>query len=160
MKSPVRILMIEDSPLDAELAAAELNKSGLDYEVERVQDRESFRAKMQVYCPDLILSDYSLPGFDGNGALTIAQELCPDVPFLFLSGAMGEEVAIESLKRGATDYVLKQKLERLAPAVRRALTEAHQRLERKKAEEELTRKARETHGAQCRPPAVCLCGKP
>lgn len=135
--------MLEDSPLDAELASAALNRAGLIHESEQVQDRESFRAKLHANCPDLILSDYSLPGFDGHAALAIAQENCPDIPFIFLSGRMGEEVAIESLKRGATDYVLKHKLDRLPPAVRRALAEARQRRESKQAEEELARKARE-----------------
>ncbi len=143
MENFVRILMLEDSSLDAELASAELDKAGLRYRAERVQDRESFVAKLQTACPDLILSDFSLPSFDGQSALAIAQQHCPDIPFLFLSGAIGEEVAIESLKRGATDYVLKQSLERLPPAVRRALAEARQRLERKQAQEELARKARE-----------------
>ncbi len=143
MEKTVRILMLEDSALDAELAEAELTAAGVAHSAERVEERETFAASLQRGCPDLILSDFSLPGFDGQSALSIAQEFCPDVPFLFLSGAIGEEVAIESLKRGATDYVLKQKLERLAPAVRRALAEARQRLERKQAEEELARRARE-----------------
>ncbi len=142
-ESPVRILMLEDSPLDVELALNVLHVAGIQHEFEGAQDQKDFREKLQAGCPDLIIADFAVPGFDGYAALTMAQEHCPDVPFLFLSGAIGEEVATESLKRGATDFVLKQKLERLPPAVRRALREARQHLERKQAEEELTRKARE-----------------
>jgi len=83
---------------------------------------------------DLILSDYSLPGFDGSSALELAHQTRPQVPFLFVSGALGEELAIETLKSGATDYVLKQRLERLVPSVRRALREAEERAERQRAE--------------------------
>ena len=141
--TPVRILMVEDSALDVELALNALRSAGIRYECEAVQDRKAFDQKLQATCPDLILSEVSMPGFDGYTALTTAQEHCPGVPFLFVSGAMGEEIVTESLKRGATDFVLKQKLERLPPAVLRALREAGQHLERRRAEEELTRKARE-----------------
>jgi two-component system CheB/CheR fusion protein len=141
--SNLRILLLEDNALDAELVLSHLAEGGLEYTPARVQTREEFQAALENGCPDLILSDYALPGFDGAGALALAQKLCPHVPFLFVSGAMGEEVAIETLKSGATDYVLKQHLERLVPAVRRALREAEARAQRERLEEELRRRAAE-----------------
>ncbi|HXG10169.1 MAG TPA: response regulator, partial [Gemmataceae bacterium] len=111
--SKLRLLLLEDSALDAELILVHLREGGLDCDVRRVQTRDEFRQALQQDCPDLILADYSLPAFDGISALKMAHEVCPDVPFLFVSGRMGEEVAIETLKSGATDYVLKNRLERL-----------------------------------------------
>ncbi|MEW6334943.1 MAG: LuxR C-terminal-related transcriptional regulator, partial [Thermodesulfobacteriota bacterium] len=90
--------------------------------------------------PEIILSDYSLPSFDGLSALQHAVKRCPDVPFIFVSGALGEETAIELLRQGATDYVLKNRLSRLGPAVSRALEEVKERKERKTAEEELKKR--------------------
>jgi PAS domain S-box-containing protein len=87
---------------------------------------------------DLILADYALPAFDGFAALTIAHQLCPDIPFIFVTGIIGEDIAVETLKRGATDYVLKQRMERLVPSVRRALKEGEERTRRHKAEADLT----------------------
>jgi signal transduction histidine kinase len=139
----ISILMLEDSPLDAELARENLLQAGLPHTSKRVETREAFIAALEPACPDLILADYSLPGFDGLSALEIAQRVCPDTPFVFLSGAIGEETAIDILKRGATDYVLKHRLQRLAPAVRRALEESKGRAERKRAQAELAQKARE-----------------
>ena len=89
--------------------------------------------RWQKNWPDLILSDFHLPNFDGLEALALAQAACPDTPFIFVSGAMGEEVAIDTVKRGATDYVLKDRLSRLGPAVQRALREAEERRERRQA---------------------------
>lgn len=139
----ISLLMLEDSPLDAELTLAQLGFARISYVHRRVEDRHGFENAIREECPDLILSDYALPSFDGLSALSIAQELCPDVPFLLVSGVLGEEVAVESLKRGATDYVLKQHLERLGPAVRRALKEAGERRDRTRAEQDLARKAHE-----------------
>ena len=141
--NPITILMLEDSALDAELAQENLLRAGVAHRSERVDTRDAFVAALGPNCPDLILSDFALPGFDGLAALEIAQRLCPDVPFVFLSGAIGEETAIDSLKRGATDYVLKHRLQRLAPAVLRALQEATERAQRKNAQAELAQKARE-----------------
>jgi signal transduction histidine kinase len=143
MQSTVRIVLVEDSPLDAELELAHLTAACITHECRRVNDREDFIDELKNRTPDLILCEYSLPGFDGLSALQIAQEICPEVPFLFVSGVMGEEVAIETLKRGASDYVVKERIWWLAPAVSRALREARQRRERLMAEEELTRKVRE-----------------
>src|SRR5207245_309019 len=98
-----------------------------------------FRAALEQKVCDLILSDYSVPGYDGPSALALAREQCPDIPFLFVSGRIGDEVAIECLKAGATDYVLKDRLARLVPAIRRALKEAEESACRRQAEEELRR---------------------
>jgi signal transduction histidine kinase len=137
------ILMLEDSLLDAELAGEHLSRAGIAHIAKRVDTRHDFENALNCHCPDLILSDYALPGFDGLSALDIAQEICPAVPFVFLSGAIGEETAIDSLKRGATDYVLKHRLARLGPAVVRALEQAKERAERKRAQAELAEKARQ-----------------
>ena len=139
----ISIVLLEDSALDAELALACLVKSGIAHTVQRVETREAFCAVLESECPDIILADFALPNFDGISALELAQERCPDTPFIFVSGTIGEDTAIESLKRGATDYVLKRRLERLGPAVRRALNECRQRTERQRAQIELARQARE-----------------
>src|SRR5262249_49136453 len=99
--------------------------------------REEYLRELADRPPELILSDYSLPGFNGHDALNIAREQCPETPFIFVTGTMGEEVAIETLKSGATDYVLKTRLSRLMPAVNRALREAQERSEHRRAEEQL-----------------------
>jgi two-component sensor histidine kinase len=131
----VRILLLEDSPLDAELVEAYLRRAAIPYRLERVDAREPFAQAVASGRYDLILADYALPSFDGLSALEIARELSPATPFIFVSGSLGEEVAIDSLQRGATDYVLKQRLGRLPSAVRRALDEAAARAERRRAEE-------------------------
>src|SRR5262244_4189680 len=105
----------------------ELRKAEMVFSARRVATRAAFLDALRDFNPDLILADYSLPSFDGIAALSIAREQCPAAPFVFVSGALGEELAIETLKQGATDYVLKQRLARLAPAVRRALGEAEER---------------------------------
>ena len=134
MERALRILILEDFPSDAELMVYELRQAGIAHSYRRVADREHFVAALAENWPDLILSDFHLPGFDGLAALALAQATCPDTPFIFVSGAMGEEVAIDTVKRGATDYVLKDRLSRLGPAVQRALREAEERRERRQAE--------------------------
>src|SRR5579862_363598 len=118
--------MLEDDAQDAELTKFALRKSGIHFSVSRVDTREDYLKELDECKPDLILSDYSLPGFNGHDALALAKEKCPETPFIFVTGTMGEEVAIETLKSGATDYVLKTRLTRLVPAVSRALREAEQ----------------------------------
>src|SRR5262245_19355086 len=135
----LRVLMLEDSPLDAGLVAETLAAGGLRCAPLRVETREAFLAALEDGPLDLILSDYALPAFDGLSAMRLARERCPEVPFIIVSGVLGEEVAIEALKQGATDYVLKQRLGRLVPTVRRALAEARDRAERRRAEEALAR---------------------
>ena len=131
----VRLLFVEDSLLDAELIVLALRRGGLDVAVEQVADAASFTAALTRGGFDLILSDYQLPGFDGLEALQLARRHAPETPFIFVSGVMGEERAVETLKEGAVDYVLKQRLTRLPSAVRRALDEARERRERREAEE-------------------------
>ena len=133
--------MLEDDAADAELTRFALRKGGVHFSIARVETRQEYINELEGKPPELILSDYSLPGFDGYMALNIAREKCPETPFIFVTGTMGEEVAIETLKSGATDYVLKTRLSRLVPAVHRALRETQVRAERRKAEEQL----RESH---------------
>jgi len=130
----LRILMLEDVSTDAELIERELRKGKILFNSKRVDTREGFLKALKEFQPDLILADYALPTFDGMSALHIVQETYSDLPFIFVTGAMGEEWAIETLKSGATDYVLKDRLSRLVPAVRRALQEVRERIERKQAE--------------------------
>ncbi len=133
--------MLEDDAADAELTKFALRKGGLNFSLERVETRDEYLKAIEDQQPSLILSDYSLPGFNGHDALELARQKCPETPFIFVTGTMGEEVAIETLKSGATDYVLKTRLSRLMPAVNRALREAHERAQHRRAEEQL----RESH---------------
>jgi PAS domain S-box-containing protein len=126
------ILVLEDDDADAELIEWELRRAQLDSV--RTMAEEDFRSALKSSPPDLILSDFQLPGFDGFEALTLARQHIPDVPFIFVSGVLGEELAVEALKRGATDYVLKGRLRRLLPAVQRALQESLDRRRRAEAE--------------------------
>src|SRR5262245_42675643 len=113
MNSTIRILYLEDNPAAVELSRAILEKEGLKYEMTIVDTREGYVAALEAGGCDLILADYHLPSFDGMEALEIAREKYSWLPFIFVSGMMGEEIATESLKQGATDYVLKERLERL-----------------------------------------------
>ena len=135
----LRILYLEDEPMDAELVHASLEGEGVVCDVTRAETQAGFLAFLQLGGFDLVLADYTLPLFDGISALKIAQEVSPEVPFIFVSGTMGEELAIEALKMGATDYVFKTRLSRIGPSVRRALREAEERSERKRVEEALQR---------------------
>jgi two-component system sensor histidine kinase UhpB len=137
MSRALRILLLEDVASDAELMAQEMRRTEMPFVLKRVEDRTGFLKALEDYRPDLILSDFHLPDLDGLSALALAQEKCPEAPFIFVSGAIGEEVAIDSLKQGGTDYVLKDHLSRLGPAVERALREAALRRERRGAEEAL-----------------------
>ncbi len=124
MSAPLRILMLEDSPADAELNAHALRRAGIAFESLRVERRETFLDALETYNPDLILADYKLPDFDGLSALKLLRERDDDRPFLFVTGSMGEEMAVETLHRGADDYILKEHLQRLPAAVTRALADA------------------------------------
>jgi PAS domain S-box-containing protein len=139
MNSPLRVLHLEDDVRDRELVQAALEAEGIPVELTRVETEQDFVATLHRGGSDVILADYTLPSFDGLSALRIAQQQVPNVPFLFVSGTLGEDVAIEALKTGATDYVLKTRLSRLGPAVTRALREARDRTERKRAEDGLRR---------------------
>jgi PAS domain S-box-containing protein len=135
----LRILSLEDDPKDAELIQALLEAEKITCEMRRVETEAEFVDALGQGDVDLILADYTLPSFDGVSALKLALQKCPDVPFIFVSGTLGEEVAIEALKVGATDYVLKTRLSRIVPAVRRALREAKERVELRDSEEALRR---------------------
>jgi PAS domain S-box-containing protein len=139
VKSALRILLLEDNNHDAELIQQLLEADHFVCEVTRVQTRAEFVAGLEDAGLDLILADYKLPSFDGLSALKIALDARADLPFIFVSGSLGEEVAIEAVKIGATDYVVKSRLSRLVPSVQRALREARERAERKKAEEAFRR---------------------
>src|ERR1700722_8840511 len=139
MKSLLRILYLEDDPRDAELVQETLANDGIGCDVRRVETEADFIAALEPGGFDLILADYTLPSFDGLSALKIAQQHWPDLPLIFVSGALGEEVAIEALKIGATDYVFKTRLSRIVPSVQRALREAEERIDLTRAEEGLRR---------------------
>ena len=138
-RDPIRMLMVEDMELEAELTLRELRKHGIAPVVQRVETDEAMRAALKDFKPTIILSDLSLPRFDGLRALDVARECAPEVPFLFVSGTIGEERAIETLRRGAVDYVLKSNLARLGAAVERALGEAQARAVRQHQERQITR---------------------
>ena len=121
---PVRLLMVEDMPMEAEIAVRQLESGGFSCNWKRVDSEAVLRSALAEAKPDLILSDFTLPGFDGLSALEVSREVAPDTPFIFLSGTIGEERAIDALQRGAYDYVLKTHMARLVPAVRRALNDS------------------------------------
>jgi len=133
----IKILLVEDVELDAELTEHELKRAHIDFIFKRVEEESDFRRELQVFQPDLILADHSLPHFDGVSALKISKELSPDTPFIFVSGKIGEDFAVEMLKEGATDYVLKSNLPKLGHAVQRALNEYNEQIKLKKARDAL-----------------------
>jgi diguanylate cyclase (GGDEF)-like protein/PAS domain S-box-containing protein len=137
MTERLRILLVEDVAVDAELVLVELGRAGLDADHRIVDGEKPFVDALHEFAPDVILADFSMPGFDGMAALTLAREICPDTPFIFVSGKIGEAFAIDALKSGATDYVMKTNLVRLPAAVERALREGKERAARRKAEGEL-----------------------
>jgi len=136
------LLIVEDVAAEAELAVRHLASGGISCLPRTVADERQFRAALRQFRPHVILSDFTLPAFDGLAALDIAREEAPDIPFIFLSGTIGEERAIEALQRGAVDYVLKTNPARLVPAVRRALREADERARRRAAERQIVRLTR------------------
>ena len=124
MNEHLKILVLEDNQSDADLLLREINKSGFIFDAEVVQSRETFANALQNFNPSIILSDYSLPSFDAVSAFSITQQVCPDVPFIIVSGTIGEENAVELIKNGVTDYALKDKLFTLPTKISRALTNA------------------------------------
>jgi signal transduction histidine kinase len=138
----IRVLQVEDSQLDAELVRAELDADGIVHEVLLVDDEPCYLAALQEFKPHIVLSDLSLPGFSGQRALELLRQSDEDLPFIFVSATLGEDAAIEALRNGATDYILKQNPVRLASAVRRALAEADARRANRRTETELIRAQR------------------
>src|SRR5262249_44447053 len=136
---PIRVLFVEDVADEAELSLAQLKRAGLSCVSQRVETETDMRKALEVFQPTIILSDFSLPRFDGMSALTVAREVCPNIPFIFVSGRMGEERAINALLCGAADYVLKTTPARLAPAVRRALDDVDARNQREQQQAQIAR---------------------
>ena len=139
MKKPVRVLFVEDSEDDFELALRALKREGLEISARRVDSEQGMREALADFGAELILSDFSMPRFDGLAALRTAKSVAPDVPFIFVSGTIGEERAIDAIRLGATDYVLKDNIRRLTTSVQRALTESSEREQMRIAEAERAR---------------------
>jgi diguanylate cyclase (GGDEF)-like protein len=139
MHRKLRVLLLEDAPNDAELETRMLKRAGIACESRLVSSERDLLAELERFDPDIVLSDFSLPGFDGLSALRLVRERRPDIPYIFVSGTIGEERAIDALRLGATDYVLKSNLARLAPAVARAVHEAQQARERQRQNEQMER---------------------
>jgi len=137
MEAPLRLLLVEDMPAEAELVVREFARHGTACDWRRVDTEHELIQEITAFHPHVIVSDFSLPRFDGLAALRTAQVFAPDVPFIFLSGTIGEETAIESLRSGAMDYVLKSNIARLVPAVERVLREIQSRMERRRATQQL-----------------------
>jgi PAS domain-containing protein len=135
----LRVLIVEDSAADAEFITKELGKGGLVHTSKMVKSKDEFLKALGEYIPDIILCDYAMPGFGAPEALEIVKEMSLKTPFVIVSGAIGEDVAVEMLKSGAVDYVMKGNISRLAPVVTRALKENKERAERKQAEEKLNK---------------------
>ena len=145
MDRPLRVLLLEDDVLDAEIALRQLKTAGFEVASRVTVDEAGFRTALAEFAPDVILADFNLPKFDGLSALALAATTVPHTPFIFVSGTLGEERAIDALKRGAVDYILKDNLNRLAPAVERALREAQALQARRMAETALRDKEQRLH---------------
>src|SRR6185312_663279 len=135
----LRILIVEDVPMDAELVEYELERARISFAARRVDTREGFLRELDEFHPDLILSDYTLPRFDGMSALSLARQRTPTTPFLIVTGSVNEETAVQCMKAGATDYLLKSNLARIGPAIEGALAREQSRREKARAEEALRR---------------------
>jgi DNA-binding NtrC family response regulator len=160
MSVPIGILLLEDDPNDARLIEDLLEADQFACRIVCVQSHAEFSAALKDGDFDLILSDYKLPSFDGLSALSVALSARPDLPFIFVSGTLGEEAAIEALKVGATDYVLKTRMSRLVPAVRRALGEARDRTARQGAEDALRQREEELRDVIEAIPAIAFTAQP
>lgn len=137
MKQPLKVLLVEDNPSDAELVLHELKKAGFECAGRTVTTRAALICELEAFGPDIILSDFSLPQFDGLSALQVCQATTPDIPFIFVSGTLGEDRALETLEKGAADYILKSNVKRLGAAVRRALKAAKDEASRKQLESQV-----------------------
>jgi len=137
MVGNLKILILEDVEFDAELIVHEMRREGIDFISMRVETEEEYVNALEDFSPDVVLVDHSLPQFDGVTALEILKEKTPDTPLIFVSGKIGDEFAVDVLKKGAADYVFKNNLSKLVPAIERALKERSELLERRKAEEKL-----------------------
>jgi len=127
MDKKLHVLLVEDRECDIELIKIELRKEGIEFAAKCADTQEAFIKAIEEFKPDIIISDYKLPLFDGSAALEIAQAKCPDVPFIFLTGVDEQELAEKALRKGAADYITKDQRPRLVPAIKRALREAARR---------------------------------
>ncbi len=143
MHNRLRILILEDVPSDAELIERELSKEGYTFTSKIVETRSDFSKQMESFAPDIVLSDYMMPQFTGGEALELARQRYPAIPFIVVTGSMNEEVAVDCMKKGAADYVIKEHLNRLGPAIRVALENKRTREEKDAAVQAVHRKARE-----------------
>src|SRR2546427_80705 len=137
----LRILHLEDNPMDAELVRVILASAGIKCTIKRIETREAFEDSIEREVWELIISDFTLPEFDGVSALGLVRKKEPELPFIFVSGTLGEESAVESLRQGATDYILKDRMLRLPASVRRAVQEAQVRTERRRDEQKIREQA-------------------
>jgi two-component system cell cycle sensor histidine kinase/response regulator CckA len=132
----LRVLVLEDSAADAELVQTELTRRGLDHEARWTRTRDEFTSALAEFKPDVVLADWALPQFGGLQALELVRRVAPEMPCIVVSGSIGEERAVEAIKQGASDYILKSRLARLVPAVERAVREADERAERRRVEQQ------------------------
>jgi DNA-binding NtrC family response regulator len=137
MEGKLKILFVEDNEDDLMLLQHEIKKAGIYFDSKVAQTQEEFEEALDVFQPEIILSDYSLPHFDGITAFTIAKNKSPNVPFIIISGTIGEENAVELIKSGLTDYAVKDKLFTVPPKIKRALKEVGEKLEKHVADERL-----------------------
>jgi signal transduction histidine kinase len=142
-KTKLCVLLVEDNPLDAALVVRSLSKDGFEVTADVVQDEAGFRRSLSAHPPEIVLADYNLPGWKGMDALSVLRREGLDIPMILVSGALGDVTAVECIKQGATDYVLKDGLARLPLVIRRALREKHERSLRQQAEKDLAKKAEE-----------------
>ncbi len=141
MDKEIRILIIEDSEADVELLARQLDQCGLAYTLKWVKTKEAFQKLIGDYIPDMIFSDFNMPGFGASEALEIAKEVFPGIPFAVISGTIAEDRAVEMMKAGAVDYIMKDRLYKLAEVIKRAVREREVRVDLKKAEAEIRQSA-------------------
>jgi len=151
MKEPIKILLLEDLESDAELAEHEVKKSISDYQIQWVDNREDFIQQLKTYNPDIVISDYRLPTFDGLSALKLKQSIKPEIPFIVFTGSINEDTAVECMKAGATDYIIKEHLKRLGPAITNALEQKGIVDAKHKTEKELLESEKRFH----RMPIIC-----
>jgi len=144
----LRLLQLEASQDDADRIVSVLMDGGIACQAQRVDQAEAFIKALKKKKFDVILADYSLPGFDGFTALSLARQICPDIPFIFVATTLGKDLALDAVRRGATDYILKQRLGRLVPSIHRALRELEDRLERKRVEQVLRQSEKQLRQAQ------------
>jgi DNA-binding NtrC family response regulator len=142
MDERLRVLLVEDSEDDAVLLVRKLKADGLDPDWIRVEEAEVLRKTLREKAWDIVLADHALPRFSGTAALAVVKETGLDIPVILVSGTIGEEMAIEAMKAGAVDYIMKDKLGRLGPSIRREVAEARIRADKRKADEELRESAR------------------